>query len=98
MELWHAGFVVKDLGEATATWEKLGFKVAQKFEKDEPLAHAALMEDKNGKGVELWQFTNDSQLNKFIGRHVAFKCDDVAVTAEYLKNMALVKLSHTPKE
>ncbi len=85
MELWHAGFAVKDLEEAIETWEGLGFKVAQKFEKDEPAAHAALMIDKTSHGVELWQFTGDSELNKFIGRHVAFKCDDVNKTSAYLK-------------
>src|SRR4051812_38858527 len=85
MELWHAGFAVKDLEDAVTTWEQLGFKIKQKFEKNEPAAHAALMEDKKGLGVELWQFTGDSRLNEFVGRHVAFKCHNASETAEYLK-------------
>jgi methylmalonyl-CoA/ethylmalonyl-CoA epimerase len=84
MKLWHAGFEVEDLEEAIIIWEKLGFKVSQKFEKDEPPAHAALLEDESGTGVELWQFTSDSPLNKYIGRHIAFKCDDAKKTAKDL--------------
>lgn len=86
MKLWHAGFAVEDIEQAITLWESLGFKVKEKFEKGEPAAHAALLEDERGVGVELWQFTGNSPLNKFVGRHIAFKCDDAKREAEKLKN------------
>jgi catechol 2,3-dioxygenase-like lactoylglutathione lyase family enzyme len=82
MKLWHAGIAVKDLRESIRHWESLGFSIKQQFEKDEPAAHAALMVDDQGTGVELWQFTGDSPLNKYIGRHIAFMCDDAQATAQ----------------
>jgi catechol 2,3-dioxygenase-like lactoylglutathione lyase family enzyme len=85
MKLWHAGFKVDDLEKAIKVWEKLDFKVKQKFEKGEPSALAALLEDDRGVGVELWQFNEESPLNEFIGRHIAYKCDDAQATAELLK-------------
>jgi catechol 2,3-dioxygenase-like lactoylglutathione lyase family enzyme len=76
MKLWHAGIAVKNLEEAITFWQKFGYKVVDQFEKDEPAAHAAMLEDENGKGLELWQFTGDSPLNEFVGRHIAFQCKD----------------------
>lgn len=84
MKLWHAGFAVKDLEAAIKLWEELGFTLKQKFEKDEPAGHAALLEDEHGAGVELWQFTGDSRLNEYVGRHVAFKVDDARAAAQKL--------------
>lgn len=81
MKLWHAGFAVKDLDEAIALWQGLGFALKQKFEKNEPGARAALLLDQGGGGVELWQFTADAPLNAIVGRHVAFKCGDARQTA-----------------
>lgn len=92
MRLWHAGIAVKDLDEAIALWEHLGFKVKQKFEKDEPAARAALLEDKGGQGVELWQFTGNSPLNQYVGRHIAFKCDDATNVAEQLKKQGFTEV------
>lgn len=81
VRLWHAGFAVSDLDEAISLWQSLGFAVKHKFEKAEPAAHAAMLVDQGGGGVELWQFTGDSPLNEFVGRHVAFKCGDARQTA-----------------
>lgn len=66
-------------------WASKGYKLIQKFEKDEPPAHAALVEDDHGVGLELWEFTGDSLLNKLVGHHVAFKCHDARQTAQELK-------------
>lgn len=82
MKLWHAGIAVKDLEQSMKHWESLGFTLAQRFEKDDPAAHAALMVDQHDTGVELWQFTGDSPLNKYVGRHVAFICEDARATAQ----------------
>ena len=90
--LWHAGIAVENLEQSIKTWEALGFTVAQKFEKDEPAAHAALMVGPDKKGVELWQFTGDSQLNKFVGRHIAFKCDDIQETAQFLTQRGFMEV------
>ena len=87
MKLWHAGIAVKDLEESIKLWESLGFRLTQKFEKGEPAAHAAQLEDPAGGAVELWQFTGDSPLNEYVGRHIAFKVDDAAVTADILKQV-----------
>ncbi len=84
MKLWHAGFAVKDIEEAITLWQSLGFAVKNKFEKSDPKAYAAIMEDQTGTGVELWQFTGDSPLNEYVGRHIAFKCDDTKQTAKRL--------------
>ncbi len=85
MKLWHAGFAVKDLEDSITLWENMGFHIKQKFEKSEPAAHAALLEDVDGGGVELWQFTSDSPLNECVGRHIAFKCGDARESAAKLK-------------
>lgn len=85
MKFWHAGFAVKDIDGAVTLWESFGYSLKQKFEKDDPAAHAALMEDDRGVGVELWQFTGNSPLNEYVGRHLAFKCEDAHKTAEQLK-------------
>ncbi len=84
MTLNHAGFVIKDLEEAVNLYEKLGFTLVRKFEKPEPKAHVALMKDTNGMRLELWQFAEEHPLNSYIGRHIAFICDDVRANAQLL--------------
>jgi catechol 2,3-dioxygenase-like lactoylglutathione lyase family enzyme len=80
----HAGFAVKDLEQAISLYEKLGFTLARRFEKPEPKAHVASMKDRNGVGLELWQFAEEHPLNSYIGSHVAFMCDNVRADAKTL--------------
>jgi catechol 2,3-dioxygenase-like lactoylglutathione lyase family enzyme len=84
MTLNHAGFVVKDLEQSISLYEKLGFTLARRFEKPEPKALVASLKDANGVGLELWQFAEEHPLNSYIGRHIAFMCDDVRADAKTL--------------
>lgn len=84
MKFWHTGFAVKDLEQAISLWTVMGYDVKQKFEKKEPPAIAALLEDRRGIGIELWQFTGNSPLNEFVGRHIAFQCKDARKSASLL--------------
>jgi catechol 2,3-dioxygenase-like lactoylglutathione lyase family enzyme len=86
MKLNHAGFTVQNLEEAIELYQKLGFTLSRKFEKPIPKAQVASMKDTNGVGLELWQFAEDHPLNTYIGRHIAFLCDDVRADAKVLTN------------
>ena len=77
MKINHAGFAVEDLDKAIALYEEMGFTLKSRFEKPEPHAFVATVVDEDGTGLELWQFDSDHPLRKYIGRHVAFLCDDV---------------------
>lgn len=77
MKINHAGFAVEDLEKAIELYAQLGFTVKNRFEKPEPHAFVATVVDENGAGLELWQFDGEHPLQSYIGRHVAFVCDDV---------------------
>jgi len=77
-KFWHVGLTVKDLDQAIAQYQKLGFEVVDKFEKDEPRAHVAQLKHANGSGVELWQWLDEKHPNvEFIRSHIAFTSDDI---------------------
>lgn len=84
MRIIHAGFRVDDLGQAIQLYESLGFSLKDRFEKPEPHAFVATVVDENGIGLELWQFDGDHPLNEYIGRHLAFMCDDARRAAATL--------------
>lgn len=84
MQFNHIGFTVTDIEAAIKLYESLGFQLTRRFEKPEPRAHVASMQDGNGAGLELWQFTDEHPLKKYIGRHTAFICDDVRRVANEL--------------
>ena len=84
MKLIHAGFRVENLEEEIELYESLGFVVSRRFEKPEPRAQVAILKSSDGSGVELWQFKEEHPYNEFIGRHVAFICNDVRKDAERL--------------
>lgn len=78
MKLIHVGFAVDDLEESIALWEGLGFRLSRRFDKPEPKAKVATMKDSDGGGLELWEFENaNDDMAKIIGRHFAFKSDNV---------------------
>jgi catechol 2,3-dioxygenase-like lactoylglutathione lyase family enzyme len=84
MKLAHVGLAVQDIDAAIALWSELGFTVAQRFEKPEPKALVAQMQDMQGGTIELWQFQQDHPLNGYIGRHTAFMSDNVRADAARL--------------
>lgn len=84
MRLVHAGFRVQNLEEAIRLYGELGFTVSRRFEKPEPKARVAMLSSGEGPGIELWQFAEDHPYVEFIGRHVAFMCDDARKDAKRL--------------
>jgi catechol 2,3-dioxygenase-like lactoylglutathione lyase family enzyme len=77
MKLAHIGLAVEDIEAAITLWDELGFVVTKRFEKPEPKALVAHLQDAQAGTLELWQFQQDHPLNGFIGRHAAFISDDV---------------------
>lgn len=75
---WHVGLEVDDLEKGIVEYQKLGFFVKQRFEKDEPKSLAAHMDHPNGSSIELWQFIDKShELVRYIKQHMAFVSDDL---------------------
>jgi len=85
-KFWHVGLTVEDLDKAIAQYEKLGLKVSDKFEKDEPHARAALLMHSSGAGLELWQWLDlEHPQVKFIKNHIAFLSDNPREDVEALQ-------------
>ena len=77
-KFWHVGLTVKDLDEAIAQYEELGFKLVQKFKKSEPKALAAHLNHSSGSGIEIFQwFDKNHPQVEFIKSHLAFISDDI---------------------
>ncbi|HZP55750.1 MAG TPA: VOC family protein [Candidatus Saccharimonadales bacterium] len=74
---WHVGMAVRDLDKAVDQYEKLGYTVKHRIEKDEPRAVMARLEHRTGSTIELWQWLEDHYENKFRGNHIAFESDDI---------------------
>ncbi len=84
-KFWHVGLSVENLDKAIAEYKKLGFNVAQKFEKPEPKAHAAHLTHPNGSGIEMWEWIDhDHPQVEFIKNHIAFQSDNIDKDIESL--------------
>ena len=77
-KFWHVGLTVKNLDQAIEQYQKLGFELIDKFEKDEPHAYAAQLKHPSGSGIELWQWLDEKHPQvEFIKNHLAFVSDDI---------------------
>lgn len=77
-KFWHVGFGVEDIDKAIEEYESLGFKLVQKFEKDEPKSKAAHLTHPNGSGIEMFQFLDKNHPQvEFIKQHMAFVTDNI---------------------
>ncbi len=72
---------------AITKYRLLGLKEVEKFECPKPKALVALMEDEQGVGIELWQFTDKNHPQvKLIDGHTAFESTDIKKDIEELSN------------
>ena len=77
-KFWHVGVSAKDLEKTIHEYEKLGFVLAERFDKPEPEAHVAQMDHPSGVGVEIWQWVDENHpQTEYIKDHVAFVSDDL---------------------
>jgi len=87
MKLSHIAFRVPDLDEAIKHWQMMGFALDKRFTKSDPEAAVAWLLDEAGKGIELWQYTNEKHpKSAHRARHMAFLSDDIHKDAEILTN------------
>jgi catechol 2,3-dioxygenase-like lactoylglutathione lyase family enzyme len=76
-QILHTGVAVADLAKEVALYLKLGFEVANEFEKPEPKAKVATMK-KGEAAFELWQFADHAHPQvAFIRNHIAIYSDDL---------------------
>ena len=98
MKFAHAGFAVKNLEDTKAMWCELGFVVEKEFNKPEPKARVAVMNDGSNGKLELWEFDKfDTKFVDIIGRHIAFFCDDVKKDAAILKKRGYTEVIPFPE-
>src|SRR5581483_8419658 len=75
---WHVGMTVDDLDKAVEQYEVLGYKVTQRFDKEEPQAIAAHLEHPTGSDIELWQWQDRQHLHvQFMKNHIALISDNI---------------------
>lgn len=75
--VFHTGVAVEDLEASIEQFEKLGFKVTNRFKKPDLNAKAAML-NKGEANYELFEFSDTSHPQfVFISNHIAFYSDDL---------------------
>lgn len=75
---------VKDLNESCKFYEQIGYKVVQRFEREDLHAHAAHLEYSNNT-IELWQFDSHHPQHEYIAKHIALESDCLEEDLEVFK-------------
>ncbi|HSX32792.1 MAG TPA: VOC family protein [Candidatus Saccharimonadales bacterium] len=87
----HLAVTVDDLERAMATYEALGMKEVERFESVSLKSSVVLLEDRQGTGVELWQFADKNHPHvQIIEGHVAYESDALEEDTKLLVNQGFV--------
>lgn len=74
----HLAVTVTDLARSITTYKTLGMKEVERFESVSLKSSVVLMEDRQGTGVELWQFADANHPHvKIIEGHTAYESDSL---------------------
>lgn len=88
----HLAITTDNLDNAIPIYEALGMQEVERFECPEPKASVVVMEDRQGTGIELWQFIDTTHPNiKFLDGHTAYESDSLEADAARLQRQGFTE-------